>query len=120
MVLRNPFRWHSWWPPGVVLLFGWAEISGWAASPEVSKPCTSQSAGWNQSAASPWTKASFRTNESGSAPSESEEERPRQKDEPAGGLCLRYLAQNLVSDQKKVWTSPLHVRALNPRSEEHT
>src|ERR1035438_1798641 len=114
MVLRNQLRWQSWWPVAVVLLFGWAESPGWAASAEVSRPCTSQSAGWNQSAASPWTKASLRTNEPGSAPSESEEEQPRQKDEPAGGLCLGYLAQNLVSDQKKVWTSPLHVRALNP------
>jgi hypothetical protein len=112
MVLRNQLRWHSWWPVAVVLLFGWAGSSGWAASPEVSKPCTSLSAGWNQSAASPWTKASLRTNEPRSALSE--QARARQKDEPAGGLCLRYLAQNLVSDQKKIWTSPLHVHALNP------
>jgi hypothetical protein len=29
-----------------------------------------------------------------------------------GGLCLTYLAQNLVSDQKKIWTSPLHLQCL--------
>ena len=30
----------------------------------------------------------------------------------AGGLCLTYFAQNLVSDQEKIWTSPLHLHAL--------
>lgn len=31
----------------------------------------------------------------------------------AGGLCLTYFAQNLVSDQRKIWTSPLHLQALD-------
>jgi FlaA1/EpsC-like NDP-sugar epimerase len=111
MLFRNQLRWHSWWP--VVLLFGCAGSPGWATIAEVSKPCTSKSggAGWNQGGASPWTKASLRTNELGSTPSG--EERARQKNEPDGGLCLRYLAQNLVSDQKKIWTSSLHLRALH-------
>jgi membrane-associated phospholipid phosphatase len=31
----------------------------------------------------------------------------------ASGLCLTYFAQNLVSDQRKIWTSPLHLQALD-------
>jgi membrane-associated phospholipid phosphatase len=30
----------------------------------------------------------------------------------AAGLCLGYFTQNLVSDQKAIWTSPLHLHAL--------
>ena len=31
----------------------------------------------------------------------------------AAGFCLAHLEQSLVSDQKTIWTSPLHLRALH-------
>jgi hypothetical protein len=31
----------------------------------------------------------------------------------AAGFCLAYFAQNLVSDQKTIWTTPLHLHALH-------
>ena len=36
-----------------------------------------------------------------------------EKKSVASGFCLPYFAHNLVSDQKTIWTSPLHLEALD-------
>src|SRR5208337_992583 len=102
----DKFRWHACAPVAVALLFGAAGNPGWASNPETLKPCSS-----------PSTRQSIRQKEE-SHSAESPRADPAEKDRPerksvAAGFCLAYFAQNLVSDQKTIWTSPLHLHALH-------
>ncbi|MGD0467518.1 MAG: polysaccharide biosynthesis protein [Terriglobales bacterium] len=110
----DKFRWHACPPVAVALLFGVAGNPGWASNPETPKPCTSQSA---SQTSSPSTGQSIRQKEE-SHSAESPGADPAEKDRPekksvAAGFCLAYFAQNLVSDQKTIWTTPLHLHALH-------
>jgi hypothetical protein len=112
MLFLDKFRWHFRPPVAVALLVGWAVSPGWASNPETQKPCTSQNASPN---IGPSTGQS--TSEKGDSPSaeppgaEPAERNPMAKKGVVAGFCPAYVAQNLVSDQKTIWTSPLHLRA---------
>jgi membrane-associated phospholipid phosphatase len=106
MLFLDKFRRHFFCQAAAVtLLFGAAGNPGWASNPETLQPCTSQSA-----------RQSIRQNEdrdSAEPPRAHPAERSRaEKKGVAADLCLAHLAQNLVSDQKTIWTSPLHLQAL--------
>jgi FlaA1/EpsC-like NDP-sugar epimerase len=105
MLVLDKFRRHFCQPAAVALLFGSAGNPSWASNPETLKPCTSQSA-----------RQSIRQSEdshSAKPPRADPAERSRaEKKGVAAGFCLAYFAQNLGSDQKTIWTSPLHLHAL--------
>jgi membrane-associated phospholipid phosphatase len=105
MLFRDKFRRHSCQSVAVALLFGSAGNPGWASNPEGLKPCTSQSA-----------RQTIRQSE-GSHSVEPLRVDPAKRSRAekkgvAAGFCLVYFAQNLGSDQKTIWTSPLHLHAL--------
>jgi len=106
MLFLDKFRRHFGQPVAVALLFGSAGNPGWASNPKPLKPCTSQSArqSISQREGSP----------SAEPPRADPAERSRvEKKSMAAGFCLAHLEQSLVSDQKTIWTSPLHLRALH-------
>src|SRR5271166_2095469 len=109
MLFRNQSGRQPWWPTAGVLFFalGWAGSLGWATSPEAPRACPSQS----DHDAGKQRDANFGIKKPGS--DDAEEGRAQERGVVSGSLCLSYLAQNLVSDEKKIWTAPLHLRALN-------
>jgi len=117
MLFPEKFRWHFCWPVAVALLVSTAGKPGWASNPETLKPCTSQSA-WQSAlpSGSPTSGQSIGPRED-SAAAERPEVNPMARSRAgtkgaAAGLCLGYFTQNLVSDQKAIWTRPLHLHAL--------
>jgi hypothetical protein len=110
MLFLDKFRWHYCQPVAVALLVSSAGSPGWASNPETLKPCTSQSA--HQSISQ---RISEREDSHSAEPPEADPaERDRtEKKGAAAGFCLAHFAQNLVSDQKTTWTSPLHLQALH-------
>src|ERR1019366_398708 len=107
MLFLNKFRWwHLCQLVAVALVVGSAGNPGWASNPETLKPCTSQSA---RQSISP-REDSHSAEPPGADPAE--RNRAGRKG-VATGLCLAHFAQNLVSDQKTIWTSPLHLHALH-------
>src|SRR5437868_406724 len=132
MLRLDRFRWHFCLAVAVALalLYGSAGSPSWASNSELPKPCTSQNSSQRSSANGGLTIISKSFSESTSdSTSESIGEKERTSAEPlradqaernrvakkgvAADFCLAYLAQNLVSDQKTIWTSPLHLRALH-------
>jgi hypothetical protein len=110
MLFLDRFGRHFCRAVAVAALFVAGNLS-WASNAEAPQPCTSQSpgAGMSQREASPLIKPPL------IKPPRSDpaaEGRAGGKSVAAGGLCLTYFARNLVSDQKKIWTSPLHLHAL--------
>jgi hypothetical protein len=106
--------WRHFCPPlAVVLLFGAAGTPGWASNPATPQPCTSQSARRINSSArqrispsedSPWAQP----------PGVDPARRSRVEEKGvASGFCLAHRARSLASDQKTIWTSPLHLHALH-------
>src|ERR1700687_1470937 len=94
----------------------------WASNPDGPKPCTSQSNSQRASANGGLTIISKSFSESIGEKEDTSAEPPRAdpadrnraaKKGVAAGFCLAYFAQNLVSDQKTIWTSPLHLHALH-------
>ncbi len=132
MLRLDRFRWHFCLAVAVALalLYGSAGSPSWASNSELPKPCTSQNSSQRASANGGLTIISKSFSESTSdSTSESIGEKERTSAEPlradqaernrvakkgvAADFCLAYFAQNLVSDQKTIWTSPLHLRALH-------
>src|ERR1700675_343860 len=132
MPLLDEFRWH-FCQPGVValaLLGGSAVSSSWASNPETPKPCTSRSTSQRADAYGGRAFTSQNVSESiGESIRESIGEKEDISAEPsradpakrnkaakkdvALGFCVADFAHNLVSDQKTIWTSPLHLHALH-------
>src|SRR6267378_5066293 len=132
MLRLDKFRWHSGQPAAVALalLCVSAGSPSWASNPDGPKPCTSQSSSQRASAnggltiisksvsASPGDSIGEsigqKNNTSAEPPlTHPAEGKPAAQKRVAAGFCLAYFAQNLVSDQKTIWTSPLHLRALH-------
>jgi len=120
------FRWHSCQPVAVALLISAAGNSAWASNPETPKPCTGHG---KSESVSLTIRQSMSENggESGNESIREKEDSPAtetlrveipaansaEKKSVASGFCLPYFAHNLVSDQKTIWTSPLHLEALD-------
>jgi len=130
MLLLYKLGWQICQPIAIALLVGSSVDVSWASNPETPKPCTSQSSSRRASANGGHTLISQNVSESiGASVSASIGERDDSSPEPlraepaernraakkdaAAGFCLAYFAQNLVSDQKTIWTSPLHLHALH-------
>jgi membrane-associated phospholipid phosphatase len=108
----------------VLLLLSFAVRPAWAADLRLSKPCANQSSNEsaNQSIVQridlnasgsefqPEAERLFARSHSNAVP---EDRVPGRR---AHGFCLQSLARNLFADQRDIWTSPLHLRAL-PASE---
>src|SRR6266404_2180506 len=128
----NKFRWHSGQPVAVALalLCVSAGSPSWASNPDGPKPCTSQSSSQGASANGGLTIISKsvsastgdsigesigqKNNTSAEPPlADPAEGKPAAQKRVATGFCVAYFAQNLVSDQKMIWTRPLHLHALH-------
>lgn len=111
MLFLDRFGRHSCRAVAVAALFVVAGNLSWASAAITPKPCTSQSPseGSSQRETSPLIKPPLIKPP---RPDPAAEGRAGGKNVAAGGLCLTYFAQNLVSDQEKIWTSPLHPHAL--------
>jgi len=116
MLSLDKFRFCQ--PVAVALLVLSAGNPGWASNAETPQPCTSQS---KSERASPTI--SQKISESlGKAKEDSRSAKVPENDPAAtnraegkgmaAGFCLGEFAHNLVSDQKTIWTSPLHLHAL--------
>jgi Capsule assembly protein Wzi/PAP2 superfamily len=106
MFFLNQFR--EQWLVTVAVICGTAGHSSWASNPEILKPCTHQST--HPGARHPENQLASETENSSSLqiprPDRAEGNRAQR-----GSLCLAHFAQSLVSDQKAIWTSPLHLHA---------
>lgn len=110
MPLLEKFRWHFKLPVAVALLFSQAASPARASDPETPPACPGARTGHS---------ATSGAGERGSAGKDRPAAAPSGADAPAGnraakkgilsGLCLRHFGQNFLSDQKTVWTSPLHL-----------
>jgi hypothetical protein len=110
MPFLNKFCWHFCLPVAVTLLFCAAESPAGAADAGTLKPCARQNTGQSTGQrgdprAEEWSAAD--TVEKSSAG-----RRRAEKQDVPNGLCLSYFAENLVSDQKNIWTAPLHLQTL--------
>jgi hypothetical protein len=122
MLRLDKFRGHFYQPAAAALALFCVSAGSfsWASNPDGPKPCTNQSSSQRASANGGLTIISKSFSES---TGESIGEKERTSAEPlradpaernrvakkgvAASLCLTYFAQNLVSDQKAIWTSPL-------------
>ena len=110
MLFLNKFRWHFCPPVAVALLFCAAESPARAADAGTLKPCARQNTGQSIG-----QRADPRAEEwSAADPVERSAagKRRAEKQDVPNGLCLSYFAENLVSDQKNIWTAPLHLQTL--------
>src|SRR5713226_6628663 len=98
MLFLDKFRWHFCPSVAVALLATGAGSAGWASPPEGQKPCTRINQREDSRSATPSGADSVGTNRAG-------------KKGVVAGLCLAEFGQNLASDQKTMWTSPLHLHA---------
>src|SRR5260370_3001337 len=113
MLFLDKFRWHFCPSVAVALLVAGAGSAGWAATPESQRPCTSLSTGRSADQNISQRSISQREDSSSAAPPGADSpgtNRPGKKG-VAAGLCLAQFGQNLASDQKTIWTSPLHLHA---------
>lgn len=115
---KDNFRRHFCSPPVVVaLLVIAAGNPGWASNTETLKPCTSQN---ESKRASPTISQATRESagkkqvrHSAELPESDPAARNRAGGKGVGaGFCLGQFAHNLASDEKTIWTSPLHLHAL--------
>src|SRR6266403_1981731 len=132
MLRLDKFRWHSGQPAAIALalLCVSAGSPSWASNPDGPKPCTSQSSSQRASANGGLTIISKsvsastgdsigesigqKNNTSAEPPlADPAEGKPAAQKRVATGFCVAYFAQNLVSDQKMIWTRPLHLHALH-------
>ena len=93
----------------MALLFGSLSLQGWASDPANTKPCTSLTTSQRVNWSTSQPEGSLSINPPMAHPAELE---PTGKRSPWNGLCIPYFTQNLVADQKTIWTSPLHLPAL--------
>jgi membrane-associated phospholipid phosphatase len=115
MLLLNQFRRRHRRILAVTLLVGWTSGRGWASNLEILKPCNSQRAPQSVSPSTgPSTGQSIREKEA-TASREPLGVDPAERDgsgqKSVAGFCLAHFARNLASDQKTIWTSPLHLHA---------
>lgn len=109
MFLCKKFQWHFFRPVVMALLFGSLSLQGWASDPANTKPCTSLTTSQRVNWSTSQPEGSLSINPPMAHPAELE---PTGKRSPWNGLCIPYFTQNLVADQKTIWTSPLHLPAL--------
>ncbi len=112
MLLRDKFRWRLGQTVALVLLVDWAAGAGWASNPETADPCPRQS---TSDTIGPSIGPSIRQSEDSDAAAvpgahPTEENRPARKS-VAADLCLAHFERSFLSDQKTIWTSPLHLRS---------
>src|ERR1700687_5713983 len=112
MLLRDKFRRRLCQSVALVLLVDGAAGAGWASNPETANPCPRQS---TSHTISPSIGPSIRQSEDRDAAAvpgahRTEENRPARKS-VAADLCLAHFERSFLSDQKTIWTSPLHLRS---------
>src|ERR1700737_3454062 len=132
MLFLDEFRWLFCQPAALALalLCGSAGSPSWASNSEFPRPCTSQSSSQsssqragangghsiiNRSASESIGESIGEREDTSAGPPRAEppERNRAAKKGVVADLCLAYFAQNLVSDQKTIWTSPLHLHALH-------
>jgi FlaA1/EpsC-like NDP-sugar epimerase len=107
MLAPYQFRWHSYKLVAIMLFFISGEDTGWATNPESLRPCNGRNA----------LHGVKRNEDIGVANLSVSESAKRNRVEingVASGFCVTYFAQNLVSDQKAIWASPMRLRTLRP------
>jgi membrane-associated phospholipid phosphatase len=92
MLFFRNFRFHLCQPVTVALLGVWGS-TGWASNHEIQKPCIRQTD--SHSAELPRSDSAERN-------------RKREKD-AAANFCRAHFEHSFASDQKTIWTSPLHL-----------
>jgi|SRR5271155_2473709 len=110
MLFLGRSGWRFCHPAAGALLFVAAGHLGWA-SLDTLEPCTSQNSNQSISQAMSQREARHLIQPLRSDPAE--DGRARGRNAAVGGLCLTYVAHNLVSDQKEIWTSALRLQALD-------
>src|SRR5260370_19854366 len=113
MLVLDQSRWQCGPSVAVALIVAGAGSAGWASTPESQRPCTSLSTGRSADQNISQRSISQREDSSSAAPPGADSpgtNRPGKKG-VAAGLCLAQFGQNLASDQKTIWTSPLHLHA---------
>jgi hypothetical protein len=105
MLLLDKFGWQICPPIAIALLAG-LSVTGWASDAETPKPCTRHST-WQEST---W-QASTRQERADGHSSKPSGTSPAKKHptSAAAGFCPALFAQDLLSDQKTIWTSPFHL-----------
>jgi len=96
MFPRYKFRWQRCQHLALAVFAVCAGSSGWASNPQIQKPSYRQNE--DSHSAQPLLTGPTGRNRTG-------------KKSVATGLCLAHLGQNLASDQKAIWTGPLHLHA---------
>ena len=114
MLFLDEFGWRVCRFVAVALFCGSTVSLSWASNRETPKPCTSQSIGKSIGESASERIAESEDSHSAEPLRVDPAERNRAaKRSVADGFCAAYFAHNLVSDQKTIWTSPLHLQALN-------
>ncbi len=114
MLFLDEFGWRVCRFVAVALFCGSTVSLSWASNREAPKPCTSQSIGKSIGESASERIAESEDSHSAEPLRVDPAERNRAaKRSVADGFCAAYFAHNLVSDQKTIWTSPLHLQALN-------
>src|SRR5713101_3111231 len=100
MLHLDKFGWQICQPVAIALLVG-SSVTGWASDAETLKPCTRHST-WQEST---WQEREDRHSlePSGTSPAK------KHPTSAAAGFCPALFAQDLLSDQKAIWTSPFHL-----------
>src|SRR5713101_6403634 len=113
MLFLDKFRWHFCPSVAVALLVAGAGSAGWASTPESQRPCTSLSTGRSAGQSISQRSISQREDSRSAAPpgADSLGTNRAGKKGVVSGLCLAEFGQNLASDQKTIWRSPLHLHA---------
>src|SRR5229473_661438 len=113
MLFLDKFRWHSCPSVAVALLAAGAGSAGWASTPESQRPCTSLSTARSAGQSVSQRSISQREDSPSAVPlgADSVGTNRAGKKGVVAGLCLAEFGQNLASDQKTMWTSPLHLHA---------
>src|SRR6202140_74943 len=96
----DDFRWKICQSVAIALLVG-SSVTGWASDAETPKPCTRHST---------WQESTWQEREDGhSSALSGTSPAKKHPTSAAAGFCPALFAQDLLSDQKTIWTSPFHL-----------
>jgi len=110
MLFVDKFWWHLWQPVAVGLLAAWAGSAGWASANETPKPRTRRSTSGRIRQSTSQRDEGNSAELPGAHPPE--ENRPARKAVTAD-FHLAHVERSIVSDQRTIWTSPLHLHAMH-------
>jgi len=100
MLHLDKFGWQICQPVAIALLVA-SSVTGWASDAETPKPCTRHST--RQESTWQEREDNHSSEPSGTSPAK------KHPTSAAAGFCPALFAQDLLSDQKTIWTSPFHL-----------